>query len=100
MWVKKMRICMLGLIAYGQVLAMLTIVIGGPVWFLLLIIGGSILLAAMVCYVIYKINFAPVKEVESAAVRAARLRRVQDRMLKQGITRATSGRNSSRLSQA
>ena len=52
-------------------MAMLAIIVGGPVPFLALIVGVSLAATAMLGYVVYKINFAPIKDGESDAVRAA-----------------------------
>ena len=49
-------------------MAMLAIVVGGPVPFLALIVGVSLASTAMLGYVVYKINFAPIKDGESDAM--------------------------------
>ena len=71
---------------------MLAIVVGGPVPFLVLIVGVSLAATAMLGYVVYKINFAPIKDGESDAVRAARLRRAQDKLYKRGAARTSRSR--------
>ena len=57
-----------------------------------LIVGVSLAATAMLGYVVYKINFAPIKDGESDAVRAARLRRAQDKLYKRGAGRTPLGR--------
>lgn len=91
-WVTRGRISLLVLVAFGQVMAMLAIVVGGPVPFLVLIVGVSLAATAMLGYVVYKINFAPIKDGESDAVRAARLRRAQDKLYKRGAGRTSRSR--------
>lgn len=89
-WVTKMRGALLMLILWGQLVALMTVAVGGPAWFLLLVIVGSLLIAAMLGYCVYKVYYGPINlEDETPAVRAARLQRIQNDLLKRGANKAT-----------
>ena len=53
--------------------------------------GRRLLAISTLGYVVYKTSFAPIKDGESDVVRAARLRRAQDKLYKRGAGR-TRGR--------
>ena len=83
-----MRTALLFLILWGQCIALFCVGIGGSSWFLLLIISGSLLVAAMLGYCTYKVYYAPIPDGETPEVRAARLQRIQNDLLKRGVSKA------------
>lgn len=87
-WVRRMRTALLFLILWGQCIALFCVGIGGSSWFLLLIISGSLLIAAMLGYCTYKVYYAPIPDGETPEVRAARLQRIQNDLLKRGVSKA------------
>ena len=87
-WVRRMRAALLSLILWGQCVALFCVAVGGSSWFLLLIIGGSLCVAAMLGYCTYKVYYAPIPDGETPEVRAARLQRIQNDLLKRGVAKA------------
>ena len=83
-FVTRLRLSLLGLALFGQVITLFMILIHWDGWFLVLCIGGGLALFGLICFAIYMICFAPPPKHETEQVKRDRIEKARQKMLKKG----------------
>ena len=83
-FVTRLRIALLGLALFGQLITLFMILIHWDGWFLVLCIGGGLALFGLICFAIYMICFAPPPKHETEQVKRDRIEKARQKMLKKG----------------
>lgn len=87
-FVTRLRLGLLGLAFFGQVVTLLMMLLPWDGWFLVLSIGGGLALAGLIALAVYKICCAPPPEQENEEVKRDRIKKAHDKMLKKGYNKA------------
>ena len=97
-FVTRLRIALLGLALFGQLITLFMILIHWDGWFLVLCIGGGLALFGLICFAIYMICFAPAPKHETAQVKqmreareAAQVERQLNKLKQKGIPPPPNG---------
>ena len=85
----RLRLSLLGLALFGQIITLFMILIHWDGWFLVLCIGGGLALFGLICFAIYMICFAPPPKHETEQVKLDRLNKAHEKMLKKGNNKKT-----------
>ena len=78
----RLRLSLLGLALFGQLITLFMILIHWDGWFLVLCIGGGLALFGLICFAIYMICFAPPPKHETEQVKRDRIEKARQKMLK------------------
>ena len=81
-FVTRLRLSLLGLALFGQLITLFMILIHWDGWFLVLCIGGGLALFGLICFAIYMICFAPPPKHETEQVKRDRIEKARQKMLK------------------
>ena len=90
-FVTRVRIALLGLAFFGQLITLFMILIHWDGWFLVLCIGGGLALFGLICFAIYMICFAPPPKHETEQVKRDRIEKARQKMLKKGVPPPPNG---------
>ena len=85
-----MRLYLLGVVAWGLVVALFMLLVPWSGWLLLLIVTWSLLAAAVAAYGLHRVFYAEPPEQESDEVKQQRVRDVRDNIMRNGACRKQS----------
>ena len=90
-FVTRLRLSLLGLALFGQIITLFMILIHWDGWFLVLCIGGGLALFGLICFAIYMICFAPAPKHETAQVKQDRIDRQLKKLKQKGVPPPPNG---------
>ena len=90
-FVTRVRIALLGLALFGQLITLFMILIHWDGWFLVLCIGGGLALFGLICFAIYMICFAPPPKHETEQVKQDRIDRELKKLKQKGVPPPPNG---------
>merc|ERR1712098_386223 len=90
-FVTRLRIALLGLALFGQLITLFMILIPWDGWFLVLCIGGGLALFGLICFAIYMICFAPAPKHETEQVKQDRIDRELKKLKQKGVPPPPNG---------
>ena len=90
-FVTRLRLSLLGLALFGQLITLFMILIHWDGWFLVLCIGGGLALFGLICFAIYMICFAPAPKHETAQVKQDRIDRQLKKLKQKGVPPPPNG---------
>ena len=90
-FVTRLRLSLLGLALFGQIITLFMILIHWDGWFLVLCIGGGLALFGLICFAIYMICFAPPPKHETDQVKQDRIDRQLKKLKQKGVPPPPNG---------